>query len=49
MHRMTIRLPAVSFLGVTEGDAVINVGVSGPGVVKKALNRCEVKGFESQR
>ncbi|MBO5198949.1 MAG: PFL family protein [Lachnospiraceae bacterium] len=28
---------AGAFHGVTEGDAVINVGVSGPGVVKKAL------------
>ena len=26
---------AGAFLGVTEADAVINVGVSGPGVVKK--------------
>ena len=26
---------AGAFLGVTEGDAVINVGVSGPGVVKR--------------
>ncbi len=28
---------AGAFHGVTEGDAIINVGVSGPGVVKKAL------------
>lgn len=28
---------AGAFHGITEGDAVINVGVSGPGVVKKAL------------
>ena len=28
---------AGAFLGVTEGDAVINVGVSGPGVVKHAI------------
>ncbi len=28
---------AGSFLGVTEGDSVINVGVSGPGVVRHAL------------
>ena len=28
---------AGAFHGVTEGDAVINVGVSGPGVVKTAL------------
>ena len=30
---------AGAFLGVTEADAVINVGVSGPGVVKKALEK----------
>ena len=30
---------AGAFLGVTEGDAVINVGVSGPGVVKTALEK----------
>ena len=28
---------AGAFHGVTEGDAIINVGVSGPGVVKTAL------------
>ena len=28
---------AGAFHGVTEGDAVINVGVSGPGVVKRAI------------
>ena len=37
---------AGAFLGVTEGDAVINVGVSGPGVVKKAIEKCRGKGFE---
>ena len=37
---------AGAFLGVTEGDAVINVGVSGPGVVKKALEKVRDKGFE---
>lgn len=37
---------AGAFLGVTEGDAVINVGVSGPGVVKKALEKVRSKGFE---
>ncbi|XCP87141.1 PFL family protein [Roseburia hominis] len=37
---------AGAFLGVTEGDAVINVGVSGPGVVKKAIESCRGKGFE---
>ena len=30
---------AGAFHGVTEGDAVINVGVSGPGVVKTALEK----------
>jgi len=30
---------AGAYLGVGEADAVINVGVSGPGVVKKALDR----------
>ena len=37
---------AGAFLGVTEADAVINVGVSGPGVVKKALENVRGKGFE---
>lgn len=37
---------AGAFLGVTEADAVINVGVSGPGVVKKALEEVRGKGFE---
>ena len=36
---------AVSFHGVTEGDAIINVGVSGPGVVKKALESVKEKDF----
>ena len=31
---------------MTESDAVINVGVSGPGVVKKALEKVRGKGFE---
>ena len=39
---------AGAFLGVTEADAVINVGVSGPGVVKKALEKVRGKGFETQ-
>ena len=30
---------AGAFLGVTEADAVINVGVSGPGVVKRAIEK----------
>ena len=33
---------AGAFLGVTEGDAVINVGVSGPGVVKHKSDRSHV-------
>ncbi|HJA68305.1 MAG TPA: PFL family protein, partial [Candidatus Mediterraneibacter cottocaccae] len=37
---------AGAFLGVTEADAVINVGVSGPGVVKKALEKVRGQGFE---
>ena len=37
---------AGAFHGVTETDAVINVGVSGPGVVKSALERVRGKSFE---
>lgn len=37
---------AGAFLGVTEGDAVINVGVSGPGVVKHAIEKVRGQGFE---
>jgi uncharacterized protein (UPF0210 family) len=37
---------AGAFHGVTEGDAVINVGVSGPGVVKKAMENVRGKDFE---
>lgn len=37
---------AGAFHGVTEADAIINVGVSGPGVVKKALERARGKDFE---
>ncbi len=37
---------AGAFLGVTESDAVINVGVSGPGVVKRALEEVRGQGFE---
>ncbi len=37
---------AGAFLGVTEGDAVINVGVSGPGVVKNAIAKVRGQGFE---
>ena len=32
---------AGAFLGVGEEDTVVNVGVSGPGVVKTALERCK--------
>jgi uncharacterized protein (UPF0210 family) len=38
---------AGAFHGVTEGDAVINVGVSGPGVVKKALENIRGADFET--
>lgn len=37
---------AGAFHGVTEADAIINVGVSGPGVVKKALEEVRGKDFE---
>ena len=37
---------AGAFHGVTEGDCVINVGVSGPGVVKAALEMCRDSNFE---
>ena len=37
---------AGAFHGVTEADQVINVGVSGPGVVKTALEKVRGKGFE---
>ncbi|MBO4375107.1 MAG: PFL family protein [Lachnospiraceae bacterium] len=37
---------AGAFHGVTEADAVINVGVSGPGVVKTALQKVRDKDFE---
>ena len=37
---------AGAFHGVTEGDAVINVGVSGPGVVKRALEEVRGESFE---
>ncbi len=36
---------AGAFHGVTEGDAVINVGVSGPGVVKTALDKVKGENF----
>ncbi|NDL68626.1 PFL family protein [Anaerotalea alkaliphila] len=37
---------AGSFHGVGEPDVVVNVGVSGPGVVKKALENCRESNFE---
>ena len=37
---------AGAFHGVTEADAIINVGVSGPGVVKKALEQVRGESFE---
>lgn len=37
---------AGAFHGVSEYDVVINVGVSGPGVVKKALENCKDVSFE---
>lgn len=38
---------AGAFHGITEGDAVINVGVSGPGVVKRALEAVRGEDFET--
>lgn len=37
---------AGAFHGVTEADRIINVGVSGPGVVKTALTKVRGKNFE---
>lgn len=37
---------AGAFHGITEGDAVIHVGVSGPGVVKSAIEAARGKDFE---
>ena len=37
---------AGAFHGVTEGECVINVGVSGPGVVKNALEKVRGESFE---
>ncbi len=37
---------AGAFHGITEGDAVIHVGVSGPGVVKTALEQVRGESFE---
>ena len=38
---------AGAFHGVTEEDAIINVGVSGPGVVKHVLETCRDADFET--
>ena len=37
---------AGAFHGVSEGEAVINVGVSGPGVVYNAIKECKGQSFE---
>jgi len=37
---------AGAFHGVSEADAIINVGVSGPGVVKYALEQMDIKSIE---
>jgi uncharacterized protein (UPF0210 family) len=37
---------AGAFHGVTEADAIINIGVSGPGVVKRALEKVHGESFE---
>ncbi|MGN0306161.1 MAG: PFL family protein [Lachnospiraceae bacterium] len=37
---------AGAFHGITEADAIINVGVSGPGVVKTALEKVRGENFE---
>ena len=37
---------AGAFHGVTEGDVVINVGVSGPGVVRNAISKTKKANFE---
>ena len=37
---------AGAFHGVTEADAIINVGVSGPGVVRHALKKVRGADFE---
>ena len=38
---------AGAFHGVTEGDVVLHVGVSGPGVVKAAVENCRGADFET--
>ena len=37
---------AGAFFGVTEGDSAISVGVSGPGVVKHALESVRGQSFD---
>ena len=44
-HRMITRLWQVHSIGVTEADTIINVGVSGPGVVKKAIEKARGRGL----
>lgn len=39
---------AGAYLGIGEPDAVINVGVSGPGVVRKAIDRAVERGINPQ-
>ena len=46
-HRTTILLWRALSHGVTEADCIINVGVSGPGVVKTALEQVRGKDFET--
>ena len=46
MHLMIIRLWQAQFHGVSEADVIINVGVSGPGVVKYALSSIREADFE---
>ena len=38
---------ASAFHGVTEADSIINVGVSGPGAVKTALEKARGEDFET--
>lgn len=38
---------AGAFHGISEGDCVLNVGISGPGVVKRALEKVRGKDFTS--
>ena len=38
---------AGAFHGVSEADCIINVGVSGPGVMRNAINKCQGEDFGS--